>query len=120
MVRTSTDAQVLVFGIQSNLQFVSGESKEQKIALILRDSNFFSKTNNMEPLDDMMCLAPNDVAYASYRAVEVGRVKCQFNACDWSVDTITLFLLDEPDILLMSGRGHPQWSTAWNNFRIHV
>ena len=29
-----------------------------------------SKTNNMEPLDDMMCLAPDDVAYASYRAVE--------------------------------------------------
>ena len=26
-----------------------------------------SKTNNMEPLDDMMCLAPDDVAYASYR-----------------------------------------------------
>ena len=24
----------------------------------------------MEPLDDMMCLAPDDVAYASYRAVE--------------------------------------------------
>ena len=29
-----------------------------------------SKTNNMQPLDDMMCLAPDDVAYASYRAVE--------------------------------------------------
>ena len=24
----------------------------------------------MQPLDDMMCLAPDDVAYASYRAVE--------------------------------------------------
>ena len=29
-----------------------------------------SKTNNLEPLDDMMCGAPDDVAYASYRAVE--------------------------------------------------
>ena len=35
----------------------------------------------MEPLDDMMCLAPNDVAYASYRAVEVSGDICQFNAC---------------------------------------
>ena len=26
--------------------------------------------NNMEPLNDMMCAAPDDVAYASYRAVE--------------------------------------------------
>ena len=24
----------------------------------------------MEPLDGMMCMAPDDVAYASYRAVE--------------------------------------------------
>jgi len=29
-----------------------------------------SRTNNMEPLDGMMCGAPDDVAYASYRAVE--------------------------------------------------
>ena len=32
-----------------------------------------SKTTQLasQPLDDMMCLAPDDVAYASYRAVEV-------------------------------------------------
>ena len=29
-----------------------------------------SKNNNMEPMEGMMCGAPDDVAYATYRAVE--------------------------------------------------
>ena len=41
-----------------------------------------SKTTQLasQPLDDMMCLAPDDVAYASYRAVEVSAISTTLRA----------------------------------------